>query len=106
MYNKAELTSIAIWFTHSVSLCFVSANTNIITEAIQHTTTAILLTISSPSGNALYSPQVGLQMLVLFSSKKKPSEHCSADVELLSGVGLNNWRFPVSIEGQFCCDNV
>ena len=71
--------------THSVFLCFVSANMNIITEAIQHTTMTILLTISSPGDSALYSPQVGLQMLVLFSSKKKPSEHCSADVEL----GLN-----------------
>ena len=92
------------WFTHSVFLCFVSAaNTNIVMEAIQHTTMTILFTICSPSDSALYSPQVGLQMLVLFSSKKKPSEHCSADVELLSRLNgrVESLRSVVEIPVSF-----
>lgn len=76
LVNQLLFKNISI-FAYSVFLCFVRASMNMITEAMKHIETAILLMIILLSGMVLNSPQVGLQRFVLFSSNKKPSEHTS-----------------------------
>jgi hypothetical protein len=88
--------------THRVSLCFVSASVNMTTDATKHNTTAILLMMCSPRPSILNSPQVGRQRFVTFSSKKKPSEHCSVSMVLATDSellleGVDSDEFPTTV---------
>ncbi len=62
-----------IMVTYSEFLCTVKASVNTTSEAMKPIEREALLMIITASGIGLTSPQIGLQKLVMFSSKKKPS---------------------------------